>query len=393
QAAAPPSEEKPEPAPAQRPALNLPKQPVVTKGFQGSAPVHAAAADADADKPPTPPADQTAKLPPDKAASRKTEVLLDALQAGKGSWDDSVLYLQTLLSRNPDDKAVRDNLYYVQGMRRGHLQAKNMGDQYYKRGVRKWLKEDYIGSAKAFAQAVRQNPDDLPAVGTYGFTLGLAMESPRCNMGAGCRYVDYPKRIKHNQEEMANLELFRKRAMQNPWDLHATATHNYIEGLETYNVFLESTDEKAKKGTGKPPDKKSLDLMSSGITKLLNREYGPAARDFSEAYQLNVGDEGILFALQYIRGRDMMRRKQSDDDVLLFEAPDDPRMTEIQKELSDSVHAIMHGAKPKRDPTIDIDAVSLQNMIKDSNDLNPFVGALSEAEVARLARDPFFIGP
>lgn len=78
QAAASPSEEKPKPAPAQRPALKLPKQPVVTKGFQGSAPVHAAPAEKKAEKE-TGATEGADKTPADMKAVR--EALYKAIKA------------------------------------------------------------------------------------------------------------------------------------------------------------------------------------------------------------------------------------------------------------------------------------------------------------------------
>ena len=251
-----------------------------------------------------------------KSANRKTELLLDALQAAEGSWTKALGYLRAWVKANPNDTDARQALSYLRGFHEGYLGAKQIGDSHYKYGVRKWIAGDYHSAAKAFAQAVAENPLDTQAVATYGYTLGLAMESPACQRRPkSCPYVDLPSRIiptvPDHRRDLARLE---RRIKQNPNDLTTRFALEYVKGLLVY----------AEPGVadlafrGRPPDAVEAKLMNEGLNKLLRRDYAGAVKDYSKAYVRNVrkrggvNAHGILFARRYAAGRLAARERRGD---------------------------------------------------------------------------------
>ena len=314
------------------------------------------------------------------SANRKTELLLDALHAAKGSWAKALGYLRAWVKASPNDTDARQALSYLRGFHGGYLGASVLGNIYYKYGVREWIAGDYHSAAKAFAQAVAENPLDTQAVATYGYTLGLAMESPACQRRPkSCPYIDLPSRIiadsPGRRQDLAQLQ---RRIKQNPNDLKTRLALEYVKGLLVY----------AEPGVadlafrGKPPDAVEGKLMTAGFKKLVRRDYAGAVKAYSRAYTHNVhkrggvNANGILFAQRYAAGR--LAAREGRGDIFSF---DDDRVNQVLAEVYNRILDELDRLPPES-----TSMPLFARTLRDTDGKNPFFGRLAKSKVAGLMR-------
>ncbi len=317
------------------------------------------------------------------SANRKTELLLDALQAARGSWAKALEYLRNWVNANPKDVEARQALAYLQGFHKGYLGAKNIADAYYKYGVRQWIDGDYYGAAQSFAEVVSNNPLDTQAVGTYGYTLGLAMEGRACQWRPkSCPYVDLPARVSGGlyprREKLAELE---RRIKQNPADTETRVALEYVKGLLVYTE--PGVADLAFKG--KPPDTVEGRLMEQGLDRLMARNYSGAVEAFSKAYVHDVRNRGgtnahgILFAQRYAAGRLAARERRAD--VL---PTNDDRVREVEDKIFQRVFRKALAEMEDEDASQSLERCA--QGLRDTEHRNPFFGRLAKSKVAQLVR-------
>lgn len=332
-----------------------------------------------------------------KSANRKTELLLDALQAAKGSWEKALEYLRTSVRAAPNDTDARQALAYLRGLHKGYLSLKLQSDSHYRYGIRQWLENDFVGATKAFAQAVADNPSDKSAVASYGYAFGALMESPACRQASKCPKIDLPKR------HSADVSVYRKqfarlkqRIKQNPDDLKTRLALEYLEGLLVYPES-QSPDTALQ---GKPMDVIDIESIGRGLNLLQARDYIGAVGLFSKAHKKNqqVRDSyayknRLLFAHRYALGRWEARHGQSGL------PKEDHRHDEVWKKTlvdweKDHIDQTFEDLFDQlEDPIIDefLDGIDLElnkvlSRLHDTERGNPFFGPLQKSKVARVKR-------
>lgn len=309
-----------------------------------------------------------------KAANLRTHMLLDALEAGHGDWQKSIRFLQTRLKENPRDLSVRDALNLLRGYYNGYLGAKEISDDHYKYGVRKWLEEDFDRAARAFARAYRENRGDMLLLGSFAHTLGLRDASGKCKAAGACSHIDIPRwqlvrELGIEAEMQKNLDEARAAVRVDSNNLKLRASLNYLEGLVGYNDYLSITREEKQ-----PPfNKKTMQLTSRGLARVGAGDYDGAFKAFSEAYKDNVGDEGIRFAMNYAGG---LSAAQRGDGRGIPDALWDERTRQVYEERAMQIDDLfmMGGASAKE----------LIQQLKNTQAENPFFGLLSDEDVERL---------
>lgn len=234
------------------------------------------------------------------AANRKTNLLLDALEAGKGDWLASIRYLTALAQSDPADEAAREALAYLKGLYAGQLGAQNVGDNYYRHGTRAWVRGDYDAAARAFAQAVRQNPDDLDAFRTYAHTVGLRDQGAKCERQiTECQPIDLPDRIRVADDVNADVASgLRAKLALNPDDREARAALRFIQGQQAYLDYIDGGPTQAYK-----PEAAAQIHYTDGLKKVAAGDYQGAERSFKQALALGPEDRRALFASWYAKGR------------------------------------------------------------------------------------------
>jgi tetratricopeptide (TPR) repeat protein len=361
------------------PGLTL-KEPLFSKGYKGSAPPYLADLD-----PKWPIVIEPKKVEggtPEalRKANRRTHVLLDALEAGEGNWEASISYLQNRLAASPRDLVVRDTLNYVRGLYRGYLNAKNVGDHYFKYGVRHWIEQDYDSAARAFGLVVRENPDDIAAYRTFAYTLGLRDGKSQCGRSV-CRHIDAPKKSTFDFYQSSVLQKLRRDVARNPRALQQRALLNLWEGMAAYEDYVNL----APKQKPKPLAQQAQNLVNQGMKKFVEKDYVSAMHAFAEAYKVSDDERGVLFMKEYSGGLAAAQRGESVDE------PWDPRMKKAYDELMelwendikrDFRRMVAETGLPSQQ-----DYQSLQEVLKDVDNRNPFFGVLPSKKVKRLKEE------
>jgi hypothetical protein len=360
------------------------KEPLFSKGYKGSAPPYLG--DLDPKWPIVVDLGKVQGGTPEalRKANRRTHVLLDALEAGAGSWEATITYLKNRLAASPEDLAVRDALNFVRGLYQGYLNSKNRGDHYFKYGVRHWIEKDYDMAARAFAQVIYENPDDIAAYRTFAYTLGLRDGTNQCGRST-CQHIEVPKKSTFDFYNSSVLKELRRDVRRNPRALQQRALLNLWEGMAAYQNWLNhGREQKAK-----PPTSKAQKLFDQGVKRYLEEDYFGAMRAFAEGYKISEDARGILFTKEYSGGLAAASLGEAVDQ------PRDPRIKKAYDELMQiwdkaaerELNFHMQQMAAEAGLPSQKDYRSLQEALKDVNNRNPFFGTLPSEEVKRLQKE------
>lgn len=329
-----------------------------------------------------------------QTANRRTHLLLDALEAGQGSWEISIQYLQDRLRKNPNDIDLRDALNFLQGLYNGQLGAREVGDNYYKYGVRQWLAGDYNGAARAFAQAARENPDDLMAYNTFAQTMGLRDGYSDCKAAAQCdTLIHPPARILFDADEQAMLRELRKQTANTPQNLELRAAYNILEGYAAYMDYVDArTTEKIL-----PFNDETEHKVSEGLNHMNTGKYREAMIAFAEAYAYQsqtggIGDRGLLFVINYADG--LARAQAGKDAIYKY----DPRYQDVLATYHREIWEVFPQSELKEFTRLAEERNSIRNAFSD-DELELFnrlagkrnsIKRLKEEIGDVMSRNPFF---
>ena len=373
-----------------KPAATL-KQPLFEKGYKGSAPPYLADLD-----PQWPIVVDPAKVQGEtpqalRTANRRTHIVLDALEAGQGDWKASIRYLENRLAVSPKDTEVRDALNYVWGLYQGYIRARDTADSYYKYGVRQWLDGDYDGAARAYQQAVRQNPDDVVAFSTFAQTLGLRDGSGECRYRGGCSlFIHPPANVLFTPEDEQRLRDLRREVKRTPEGLQRRLALYVLEGYAAYADYVNASAEAPKQAF----DAKTRSLVSEGLAMIGRKDFANARRFFAKAYLYNsqvrrIDDRGLFFVMNYADG---LNTAQKGDDVI---DGFDPRFKEAVKEyehhmVEDLAQWVTKkeikrfSALVKQRERATRSPANVRKELMDVKKRNPFFGLLTDKEMKKL---------
>ena len=327
---------------------------------------------------------QTIVLKPSKVKGRKrvagainmkTELLLDAIEKGKGDWRKSLAFLEDWLAGNPRDVAARDAYAYLKGMYRGYLARAEWANLYYKRGIWSWMNGYYDLAVSDLAEAVASNPDDIGARQLHTFILGHRNASGYCDDGLCVHLIeDLPadfEPAKLDYMDDPRTVALRERVRRDPKGLQGRALLHFIDGLAVYAKF--------ETGTPAEIDRATRRRLMEGVDRLGKNDFKAAARIFSEVYAKVPDDNGILFAVYYAQGLESGWQSRRGADANM---PWDPRMLKTMNELlRDSLVGQMFGRFFGKD-----EDRSEQEYV------NSQLGRQELAYIAEFMRDPFVVG-
>ena len=360
------------------------KEPRFSKGYKGSAPPYLGDLDPKWPIVVDPRKVQGGTPEALRKANRRTHVLLDGLEAGAGSWEATITYLKNRLAASPKDLAVRDALNFVRGLYQGYLNSKNTGDHYFKYGVRHWIEKDYDMAARAFAQVIYENPDDIAAYRTFAYTLGLRDGTNQCGRSL-CQQIEVPEKSTFDYYNSSVLKKLRRDVRRNPRALQQRALLNLWEGMAAYQNWLnQGREQKAK-----PPTPKAQKLFDQAVKRYIEEDYVGAMRAFAEAYKINDDARGILFTKEYSGGLAAAKLGRAVDQ------PQDPRIKKAYDELMQiwdkaterELNFHMQQMVAEAGLPSEKGYRGLQKALKDVDNRNPFFGALPSQEVKRLQKE------
>lgn len=243
--------------------------------------------------------------------SRKANHLLDALEAGRGDWAESIKDLEKTLRDNPDDRAARDALLYLKGLHQGHLAISKLGNARYKKGINAWMEGDYQTAADFLAASYQIDPDDPSALEVYGIVSGLAQSDLYLDWNQNCgKLICPPPDPLHYVGEYASLlnsEAYdllsdddRERLMQartlysDPGaDPDRRAALQYVEGLAAWDDFRERVLERADTGS-------DIQTLTEAFIKMGTGDYQGAIDHLSPSALLD--DDAATFAYYHAIG-------------------------------------------------------------------------------------------
>lgn len=387
------------------------KEPLFSKGSQGSAPPYLG--NLDSKWPIVVDLKKVQGGTPEalRSANLKTHVLLKALENFPNDWEGSIRYLENRLADSPGDLAVRDALNLVRGYYMGYLGAKNVGDKYYRSGVRAWLRGNFDYAARSFATAFRENPNDTLLFRSFAYTFGLRDGSGICDMPTSCSHIiDIPENHTIEVEDLhkeikQKLDEARSDLTLLPNNLQLRATLNHLEANAAYNDYLDW-----ESGKSLSIDKHSLELISKGLDRLGEKDYIGSWEDFAKAFEENTDYRDIYFRIHYSKGLAAMQRlvpaylpgdaPGNRTDLRKYqsipEALWDQRTIEeydaYQKKMLEMDERIMEMAL-FGDIPVGSSTVKFNQQIKNTDTENPWFGALSEEEKQRFIEADKFIRP
>jgi len=247
--------------------------------------------------------------PEPQPSNRKTERLLDALEAGKGEWAVSIDYLEAYLQVNPGDLAARDSLSYLLGMHKGYLARADWANLYVGRGIASWLWGQYDLAVADFGKAAVGNPDDVAAAQLLAFVMGERDGSGYCvthecfatdpEYDPALQIHDIPAELDYLDDP--RMDELRLQVKLNPDDLEARSLLNYIEGLSVYSQM------EATKSTPLPAEADTL--VDEALSRLAGNDLTGAAKALTAAHGLAPGNPGIMFSLYYSVGIESGRQQ------------------------------------------------------------------------------------
>lgn len=359
---------------------------LIEKGHKGSAPPYLA--DLDPKHPLVVDPTKVQGRSPEalRTANRRTHLVLDALEAGRGSWEASLRFLADRRLQYPNDAAVRDAHAYVWGLYRGFLGATKSADRYYRYGVREWLDGDYEGAARAFARAAANNPDDKAAYATYAETLGLLHGRGDCRKPEDCRGVGaLPRPDLFTPDDERRLKALHEVVRRDPYDVQQRVAFGVLQGWVAYGDWVT-----AAPGKPKPPlDAEQRRHVAAGLEQLTAGDYAAAMQSFGAAYlratARGVDDRGLIFVTRYVEG--VTTGMRGGDVIKAF----DERARPVIRQFTRSILADIQAEEQQRllaslEPAPrDRKALerARQEML-DPESRNPFFGVLPDKEVEAL---------
>jgi len=380
--------------PALKTTISGLKEPLFSKGTQGSAPPYLGGLDSKRPVIVDPSKVQGQTSEALYKANRRTHVLLDALEANPGNWEGSIQYLRNRLAESPNDLAVRDALNLVRGYSRGYLGAKEVADNYYKYGVRKWLEGDFDLAARSFARAYRENPDDKLLFCSFAHSLGLRNNSNKRKGGDAYIYFDIPKKsivysLGITSKIEQNLKEARAAVSADPANLELRATLNYLEGIAGYHEYLDIVlDKKAP-----PLDRDGRRAIQVGLSKLGEKDYVKGWTRIAKVWGKDADEHMALFAINYAKGLAASERGETENvPISLSDQRTEEAYEKYLKDIQREIFRASILSEQNIDEIINDDhaedatgtANALYEQLNDTENKNPFFGVLSEKEIKEI---------
>ena len=309
---------------------------------------------------------------PRAEARRKTELLLDALQIGAGDWQASLRYLRERALKYPNDRALGDALAYLEGMYRGQLMARDFANRYYRHGVKRWLAGDYEMAARAFAQAARDNPDDLKIFRSFAHAVGRQHGGGDCKTHRLCVSGNLPRWASFfGPDKEAAAEALAAEAHKNPRARELRDAVNLLKGIAVYA---------AGAPTPKRLNPRARLLSSQAVDRIRAKDHLGAARFFAKALQAAEGDRALIYLKHYFEGAAAAGGNQAalpPENLLLAEVHD-KMMLEVSRRRAPAPSEMAKRAAEQA-------FAALRKALRRSALANPFFGVLKPGEIARLS--------
>ncbi len=322
-----------------------------------------------------------------RSANTRTSYLLDALERFPNDWRGSIVYLEDIARGGDSNPDVRAALNYLKGMHRGALAAEDMSNRYYKYGVRRWLENDYAAAARAFAQASRDNPDDLRVFRSFAEAVGAQNATPACTASGDCVSGDLPRWASffgpEHQEVMASLREIADGGDSSP---ELSTILNLLEGMAVYASAV--------------PDRAASlsDAVHQHTLQAINAsrrgDYTGAARGYARAYAESDDDRAILFFRYYWEGYGAADEsvRSAAATTLQFEEfyrdMLDPPELDLRRLESPAVRAVRAPGDEGSDPAEEWATQALAALnaaLYELKDTNPFFSRLLPGEIAGIS--------
>lgn len=304
-------------------------------------------------------------------ARRKTELLLDALKFGAGDWQASLSYLRDRAHRNPNDRALGDALAYLEGMYRGQLMAQDLANRYYRHGVQRWLAGDYEMAARAFAQAARDNPDDLKIFRSFSHAVGRQHGGRDCQTHGLCVSDNLPRWASFfGPDKEVAAEALEAEARKNPRARELRDAVNLLKGMAVYA---------AGAPTPKRMNRQAHSFSSQAVSQIGRGDHLGAARLFAKALQAADSDRALIYLQHYHEGVAAARGRAdaAPPRELLLAEVHDKMMREVSRRRAPAPSEMAKRAAEQA-------FAALRTALRQSARANPFFGVLKPGEIARL---------
>ena len=307
-------------------------------------------------------------------ANRKTNHVLDALEHGKGDWQRSLTFLRNRAAQHPNDPALRDALTYLEGMYQGHLRAKDLANKYYHFGVRHWLRKDFTMAARAFAEASRNNPDDLEVFRSFAFATGQQHGSEECRSAGLCVATELPRWAAFfGPEHGVVIESLEAQVKEDPANRRLRDSLNHLKGISVYAANVDCPQQIS------PAVHR---LTTQAISHAQHGNYLAAAELYAEAWQAQQGDRAMLFLWHYHEG---IAKAQGDPAAA---PPTQLMMEELEAHMLRELSQRLAPAPREMRKDLAQNAFkALQSAFKKSKEHIPFFGMLSADEITRLTQE------
>lgn len=323
------------------------------------------------------------------SANRKTELLLDALQAARGSWNKALTFLGDWVKKHPNDADARQALEYLRGFRQGWLNAERASDEYFRFGARLWVDGNYYSAARAFGRSLANSPFDHELVQTFAFAAGMAEESPTCKRRPKqCPIIDEHTNFGTDDSAYADrLAALETKVRRNPKDLKSLLRLQYMKGILIYAERPPA----ALAIKSKPYDDEDRKLRDAWWDRLAAGDYAGAAEKYRTFHDRHLAKHGdavkpfLLASRAHALGRATMHNGRAG--LLPPGSRAERAVTEIEDEFWNQATRQLLATADKQRQRGPADAI---RALLDTTKRNPFFGRLAKSRVAQLlgkARD------
>jgi len=318
-----------------------------------------------------------------KSANRKTELLLDALQAARGSWNKALTFLGDWIKKNPNDTDARQALEYLRGFRQGWLNAERASDEYFRFGARLWVDGNYYSAATAFGRSLANSPFDHELVQTFAYAAGMAEESPTCKrQPKQCPIIDEHSNLGTDDSAYADrLAALEKKVRRHPKDLKSLLRLQYMKGIMIYAERPPA----ALAIKSKPYDDEDRKLRDAWWDRLAEGDYAGAAEKYRTFYDRHLAKHGdavkpfLLASRAHALGRATMHEGRAG--LLPPGSRAERAVTEIEHEFWNKATRQLIANADKQRHRSTADAI---RALRDTAKRNPFFGRLAKSKVAQL---------
>lgn len=286
-----------------------------------------------------------------RAADRRQSYVRQALSAGDGAWAKVLGDLKAKVARGPGDSALRDAAAYLDGMYRGRIAADRLDNAYYKHGVRRVLLRDYWSAALAFSRAARDDLGDERVYGSYADSVGRQHASPACINAGRCvagKIAGWAARFGKPHERALRKLLSGERAGAAPDDFRRIV--NILGAITVYAGRIDST----------PAALGSVREMADAALRKLKAGNGTEA------------------LTGYIRVWQAMEPRRANVFLAIYaSAAGSPAARNFMDSHARAVPL------PANDPAY---LLKIRSAFEGDGSENPFLGALTHAQIIRLQR-------